>query len=349
VSWRIWTIFPEDLVAAGLLVALGCASPATSREISAGRPAMGTILELTLVGEDEDELARSRDGAFAEVERLEDLLSTWRPESDVSRLNAAAGRAAIRVAPEVAALLARSTELARDTRGSFDITVGPLVALWREAGERGAPPDSAALAAARARVGPDRLAVQRDGTGSSAALAPEGTVDLGGVAKGYALDRVREHLGTRVSAALLSFGQSSTWAIGRPPGASGWRLLARAPGGRFAGVITLRDRALSVSESLGQWSEIGGRRYGHVLDPRTGEPLVRDREAIVVTRDAMLAEALSKALLVLGPDEGIGLIEAWPDAEALLLDADGQAWCTGGWQDATGFEPIRDLPGCRAR
>lgn len=326
---------------AGLIAALGCASAAPpAHEVSAGRYAMGTVLELTLHGADDAALARARDDAFAEVERLEGLLSTWRPGSDVSRLNEAAGRGAIPVAPEVAALLARSADLARDTRGSFDVTVGPLVALWREAAARDALPDAAALATARARVGSDRLAVQRTVSGATAALAPGGAVDLGGVAKGYALDRARERLGARVDAALLSFGQSSTWAIGRPPGASGWRLLARGPDGGFAGVLTLRDRALSVSEALGQWNEIAGRRYGHVFDPRTGEPLTRNRTALVVTSDATLAEALSKALLVLGATEGIALIEGWPDAEALLLDEDGQAWRTRDWQDATGFEPI---------
>ena len=332
-----------------LFAVIGCASAVAPgpREISIGRPAMGTLLELTLVGDDEADLSRARDDAFAEVERIEAQLSTWRPESDVSRLNRAAGEGAIAIAPDVADLLARCVDLARDTRGSFDVTVGPLVALWREAAARDALPDPAALAAARARVGPDRLAAQRGAEGASASLAPGGAVDLGGVAKGYALDRVRERLGARVDAALLSFGQSSTWAIGSPPGTPGWRLLARAPDGGFAGVLTLRDRALSVSEALGQWNEIGGRRYGHVLDPRTGEPLTRNREALVVTRDATLAEALSKALLVLGPSEGIALVEGWPDAEGLLLDGDGQAWRTRGWQDATRFEPI--LPGVRAR
>jgi thiamine biosynthesis lipoprotein len=109
-------------------------------------------------------------------------------------------------------------------------------------------------------------------------------------------------------------------------------------------VLTLRDRALSVSETLGQWNEIGGKRYGHVIDPRSGQPLTRSREALVVTTDATLAEALSKALLVLGPIEGIALIEEWPGADALLLDEDGQTWRTSGWQDETHFEPIAPEP-----
>jgi thiamine biosynthesis lipoprotein len=218
------------------------------------------------------------------------------------------------------------------------VTVGPLVALWTEAAARNALPEPEALAAARARVGPDRLVVESGG--SSVALASGSAVDLGGVAKGYALDRMREKLGSGVDAALLSFGQSSTWAIGHPPDAAGWRLLARGPDGGFAGVLTLRDRALSVSGSLGQWSEIAGRRYGHVLDPRSGQPLTGRREALVVTRDATLAEALSKAVLVLGPVEGIALVEEWPEAEALLLDGDGRAWRTRGWNAATRFELV---------
>jgi FAD:protein FMN transferase len=337
--------------ALGLLAAAaGCASPPRPPvEVSAGRYAMGTVLELTLVGSDEADLARARDDAYDEVERLEALFSTWRPESDVSRLNRAAGGGAVAVAPEVAELLARSVELTRATRGSFDVTVGPLVALWTDAAARGALPDPSALAAVRARVGPDRLTVQRGSDGASAALAAGSAVDVGGIAKGWAVDRVRELLGGRVDAALLSFGQSSTWAIGRPPDAPGWRLLARGPDGGFAGVLTMRDRALSVSGTLGQWSEIGGRRYGHVLDPRTGEPLTRAREAIVVSGDATLAEALSKALLVLGPIEGIALIEELPDAEALLLDESGESWRTRGWQDATQFEPLAPEAGSSGR
>ena len=167
------------------------------------------------------------------------------------------------------------------------------------------------------------------------------SIDLGGVAKGFALDRMRPVLADAgVERALLSFGQSSAWALGAPPDAAGWRLLARAPDGGFAGLLTLRDLALSVSGSLGQWSEIGGRRYGHVLDPRTGEPLTRRREALVVAPNAALAEALSKALLILGEVVGLEVVRAAPDCEALLLDADGRSWSTPGWGRVTAFEPL---------
>ena len=129
-----------------------------------------------------------------------------------------------------------------------------------------------------------------------AALAHEGvSVDLGGIAKGWALDRMLPLLRERgIERALLDFGQSSVWALGAPPGAAGWRLLARGPDEGALGVLTLSDQALSVSGSLGQWVEIGGRRYGHVLDPRSGLPLERRRQALVVAPNAALAEALSQ-------------------------------------------------------
>ena len=327
----------------------GCAGTSPAPVVrSAGAYAMGTALEMTLVGADAPALDRALADAFAEVERLEALLSSWRAASDVSRLNAAAGVGAVPVDPEVAALLARSLALSRETRGSFDVTVGPLVALWREAEERGLPPSPEEIAAVRDRVGEGRMRVEADAAdGAQAFLEAGSAVDLGGIAKGYALDRVRAQLPAGVGAALLSFGQSSAWAIGRPPDAAGWRLLARAPDGGFAGVLTLRDRALSVSGSLGQWREIAGHRYGHVLDPRSGQPLTRRLQALVVGDDATAAEALSKALLVLGPVDGVGLVEAWPGAEALLLDEDGRSWRTAGWDAATAFEET-GVPGAAA-
>jgi thiamine biosynthesis lipoprotein len=143
-----------------------------------------------------------------------------------------------------------------------------------------------------------------------------------------------------VTSALLSFGQSSAWAVGSPPGADGWTLLARAPDGGFAGLLTLRDRALSVSGSFGASSEIQGRRFGHVIDPRSGWPLSRSSEAIVVSRDAALAEALSKALLVLGADAGIEVVEAQPDCHALLLEEDGERRATRAFEAEVRFEAL---------
>ncbi|MGE4652125.1 MAG: FAD:protein FMN transferase, partial [Myxococcota bacterium] len=118
--------------------------------------------------------------------------------------------------------------------------------------------------------------------------------------------------------------------------------------GGFAGVVTLRDRALSTSGTLGQWSEIAGQRFGHVLDPRSGWPLTRRRQALVVAPDATLAEVLSTSLLVLGEREGIALVEEREGCEGLLLDAEAGAWQTSGFGQATAFEPLPGFDGLTA-
>jgi thiamine biosynthesis lipoprotein len=286
----------------GLLVLLGGCALFPEPEpvtVSDGRYVMGTVLEITLVGRDEGEARAALAELFALAERLDALLTVYDPD---------------------------------------DVTVGPLVELWTEAAQRGTPPSARELVGARERVGWKLIGLHADG---SAELAKPGvSVNLGGLAKGYALDRMLTLLEKRgIDNALLSFGQSSTWAFGRPADAAGWRLLARGPDEGLLGVLTLENQALSVSGSLGQWVEIGGRRYGHVLDPRTGEALQQRRQALVVAPNAGLAEALSKALLVLGKQEGLALVDAQEGCEALLVDADAGSWLTSGWNAAVRFAP----------
>ena len=304
---------------------------------SDGRFAMGTVLEITLVGGDEDDLRGSLDDLFDLASRLDGLMTGYDPESDLSRLNRSAGRGPATVDPELAEILRLAVAYSRLTGGSFDVTVGPLVALWTEAAARGSPPGQADLAATRQLVGSRHLRVGDDG---DVELARAGvSIDLGGIAKGYALDRMLPLLRARgIHAALLNFGQSSAWAVGSPLDGPGWRLLVRGPTGDFLGVIRLRDRALSVSGSLAQQVEIGGVRYGHILDPRTGWPLTRRRQALVVAPSAALAEALSTALLILGEERGLALVAAQPECEGLLADAAGGIWTTPGWAETVAFE-----------
>jgi len=333
-------IFRAACLALSAALAQGCAThPTPTRVVSDGRYAMGTILEIEIQGLEPQRAARALDELYDEALRLDRLLSAYDPASEISRLNRTAGRGRQPVDPEVGALLERSIAYAQLTRGTFDVTIGPLVDLWKQAANRGEPPSAAELAAARALVGASRISLT---PGEGVSLGAVGMkVDLGGIAKGYALDRMLPLLErNRISSALLNFGQSSSWALGAPAGSSGWRLLVRGPTGRFAGLITLRDQALSVSGSQGQWVEIGGRRFGHIIDPRTGEPLMRARQAVVVSRSATLAEALSLALLVLEPDEGLALVADQPGCEGLLIESDGQFRSTPGWQAAVQFEPL---------
>lgn len=300
---------------------------------------MGTVLQAEVCAASAERRRAALATTFAVARELDAALSTYRPDSPTSRLNAHAGRGPQPVPPVVVELLALSREYATLSRGTFDVTVGPLVALWRDAAVTGVEPSAGALAAALARTGSPRIGLAQDGR-SASLDAPGMAIDFGGIGKGYALDRVAGRLrAAGVHRALLDFGRSSMIGLGAPPGAEGWRLLLAHPAGTHLGIVTLRDRALSVSGSLAQGSKIGGRRYGHVLDPRSGRPLERDLLAAVVAPSAAEAEALSKALLVLGEGDGLALLEETDGAEGLLAAADGRTWSTSGWARAVAFEP----------
>ena len=324
-----------SLLAALLACGGETSAPAPPAEpLSDGRYQMGTVLQITLHGADSALLEE----LFARVEELEERVSSWRETSDVSRLSAAAGRGPQPVHEQVARLLEACVGYTRLTKGSFDVTVGPLVKLWRAAGETGRRPSAQALAQARALVGADKLRVDRE-AGTADLLRAGMSVDLGGVAKGTATDTIAERLaGVALTAALIDFGGSSLHGLGAPPGDDGWRVLVHDGAGGFVGVVTLRDKALSVSSSLGQWSEIDGERYGHVLDPRTGEPLRSGRTAVAVASSGELAEALTKALLVLEQDEAIALVDGIAGAEALLLDEQRRRVMTSGFAAAVDYE-----------
>ncbi len=298
-----------------------------------GRYIMGTVLQLTLCGTDPAHTRRSSDSLFQTAVRLDRLLTTYAPDSPVSRLNATAGQGAMPVPAEVMDALSASIRYWELTRGTFDITVGPLIALWKSAPH---PPSPDALQQTLSRTGSHKIVLSPQGT---VALADTHmALDLGGLGKGFALDRMAALLKEqRVRHALLNFGQSSQWASGTPPNADGWRLLIRLPNGTSAGTVTLRNQALSVSGSLGHRFPVEGHSYGHVIDPRSGRPVQRDLLACVVAPSAAEAEALSTAFLILGESHGTALLERLSDVEGMLFEANGRRWETAGWQRAVSF------------
>jgi thiamine biosynthesis lipoprotein len=337
--------------AAGLALAaaLACAGPKAASEspdaraecpvlVSDGHYVMGTVLEASVCAPDRAAGEALLRELFADAAALDRSFSTFEPASEVSALNRAAGHGPQKASPALARLTADSLALSAETRGSFDVTVGPLVSLWKAAGRSGRRPGADELAAARARVGSGQVTVD-SARGTVELRAAGAELDFGGIAKGWALDRACERLrAAGVTRALLSFGESSLAAIGASPGWDGWGIALTDASGAFAGIVELRDRSLSVSGSLGEYVEIDGRRYGHVIDPRSGEPLERARVAVVLAADGARAEALSKALLVLGEKDGIALVESL-GAEGLLRDESGASFETSGWRAASHYSP----------
>jgi FAD:protein FMN transferase len=260
--------------------------------------AMATRFELVIVP-DGGGAARARaigEEALAEIARLEDRLSLFRPSSDVAGINAAASLRAVKVAPSLFSLLQRTVELSAAADGAFDITVGPLTRLWKRAS---AIPPVSAIENARHRVGWQHLIL--DANDSTIRFARPGmTIDLGAAGKGYAVDRAIAVLQSHgVARALLHGGTSSVHALGAPRGEGAWRV---GWSGDTGNVFELRDGALSVSAVHGRRFSSGGREYGHVVDPRTGWPTEKSLSAVVTGPASFDCDALSTALLVLGAE-----------------------------------------------
>ena len=303
--------------------------------VSDGQYRMGTVLEVSLCAADRPRGEALLRQVFEGVARLEQTFSSFDPGSELSQLNRAAGSGPQHVSPALFRLTSESLAWSALTDGTFDVTVAPLIALWKRAGESQRRPPPTELAAALAHVG--RSQVWADAQARTLDLRAGASLDFGGIAKGWALDRACETLrAAGVTRALLSFGESSIAAIGTAPGWDGWGIALTDAMGRFSGAVELRDRSLSTSGSLGQWVEIEGHRYGHVLDPRTGIPLERARMAIVLAADGTRAEALSKALLILGETHGLPLLER-QQAEGVLIDEDGAMHPTAGWVAASHY------------
>jgi thiamine biosynthesis lipoprotein len=260
--------------------------------------AMGTLLDVQLYHKQPEVGLRLVRQACQEARRLEALLSRHAPGSDVSRLNGRVGRGPLSIAPELFDLLRAAQQWARWSQGAFDPTIGTLLHLWRKAASRGrAPADDCVRAALRTSgwaklrlIPPSMVEFTR----------AEMQLDLGGIGKGYAVDRMGDFLRQHgVRHALINFGESSLLAIGSMPDGRSWPLAVRALDGTVgAGAIAIHDQAVGTSASFGQIFFLAGRPLSHVIDPRYGRPLGQPLAVTVVAPTATAAEALSTALLV---------------------------------------------------
>lgn len=337
--------------------------------VSLARHAMATRFELLLHGADANTLRAAGEAALEEVTRLEAQLSLYRPGSEIAQVNARAAREPVRVSPEVFDLLQHATKLAAETDGAFDPTVAPLVRCWGFMEGPGRRPAPEELAAARSRVGWEGL--QLDAASRTIRFARNGMMlDLGAIGKGFAVERAAEILREAgVASALVHGGTSSICAVGRSLGGEPWKIvvdvaaeLKRRPpprpeadpgpdraeavlGAPPAFTVPLADESLSISAPTGREFELEGKRFGHVLDPRTGEPTKAALLAAVVATSATETDALSTALLVLGRG-GAGCLGRMRTGLRTLL-----VWPEGGRQvsETSGFEthPHSEQPGAR--
>lgn len=306
-------------LAAGLLViGPGLAQPDSL--FHQARSAMGTTFEVYLYAPDRATAGTLFEAAFETVEQVEATFSTYRSTSELSRINAEAARGPVTTDPEVWGLLQRSFAYSRRSGGAFDISVGRLMRAWGFFRGEGRFPSDAELAATP--TGWEHVVL--DPAARTITFEQDGIeLDVGGIGKGYALDRVADHLrALGVDRALLGLGGSSFYAIGTPPGESGWKVRIPDPFDReqTLAAVDLRDASLSTSGSYEKFFMLDGVRYCHIIDPRTRRPVPGRMQVTVVAPRAEDSDALSTALFVLGPEDGAALLGDGRAGQALFVE-----------------------------
>jgi thiamine biosynthesis lipoprotein len=283
------------------------------------RLAMACCFELTLPAAEHAGLAIAR-RALAEVDLYEQELTIFSETSEISHINRNAALRPVPVRPSLFNLLLRCQELTRDTQGAFDITSGPLSDCWGFLKRAGRLPQAHEIDAARSLVGPDLVLL--DPASRTVRFRRAGVrLNLGSIGKGYAIDCIAASMYPGVRAALLSAGSSSLRAIGTGNHRSGWTVGVRhpsRPGGRLA-VLMMRDCAMATSGCEEQFFEHNGVRYGHIIDPRSGQPADHVLSATVVAPSAAVADALATAFYVAGPQMAQQYCSAHPGVLAIIL------------------------------
>lgn len=334
------------LLAAAIVLAPGGARADTCREevVQRARPMMATIVTVTARGCPERVEDRIRE-AFAEMDRLAGLLSEWSPESPISLVTRKAGVAPVRVPPEVLDVLSRAEAASARTGGSFDVTWAALGDVWRF----GAPPprrlpSRAAVERRRALVGFRELAL--DPAAGTAFLRRRGMrLGLGGIAKGYVAEAGADVLVAGGVPDVLVAASGDICARGRN-GDRPWTVAIRDPRrpDGVLGTVELHDESISTSGDYEQFFVVEGRRYHHILDPRTGWPATASESATVVARHGAEADALATGLFVLGPERAAAVLRDDPGVSAVLVGPDGRVHLAGARRPIRLLEPAGGAP-----
>lgn len=300
-------------------------APADGYWLHVSRAAMACRFEVTLPLQEQAGV-RVAQRALNEVDRLEEQLTIFRESSEVSFINRSAASAPVSVEPSLFALLLLCRELYRATEGAFDITSGPLSRCWGFLRRQGRIPASDELEQARAVVGNDKLLLDHEARTIRFAR-PGVAINLGSIGKGYALDCIAALISKQVSKVLLSAGSSSLRALGSGArGQDGWAIGVRHPRrqDRRLAVVRLRGGALSTSGSEEQFFAHEGRRYGHIIDPRSGWPAQGVAGVTVIAESAAVSDALATACYVGGAELAARYCATHPEVLVLLLASDAE-------------------------
>lgn len=281
---------------------------------------------------DEAAIRPKLEKALAEIRRLESLMTTWREDSEISRVNAAAGKEAIAVSPESLTVIDKSLWISKESEGVFDITFEAMHGLWKfDQDLEDNVPARDAVEEARRLIDYRQIKVDH-AKRTVMLLKPRMRMSLGGIAKGYAVDAAARVLrGEGLSSFLVQAG-GDLYVAGTKPDGSKWRVGVRDPRGKDANdyfsMVEVEDHAFSTAGDYERSFIKDGKRYHHIIDPRTGFPATASRSVTIWARDALTADAIDDAVFILGPEKGLRLVESIEDAGAVIVDKDNKVWAS---------------------
>jgi thiamine biosynthesis lipoprotein len=288
---------------------------------------------------DEATALQAAEAAFEKIKVLNSVFSDYDSDSEVSRLSRTSGSGTkVTISSALWDVLARSQELAAKSNGAFDVTIGPLVNLWRRARRKNELPAAELREEMKARVGYRNLVLDPESRTAQLRI-PEMRIDLGAIAKGYAIDEALKVLKQRgITRALI--GGSGDMAAGvPPPGQPGWKIEVAAldvPGAPPPQVVYLNNSAIATSGDVFQRVEIGGKRYSHIVDPHTGLGLTDHALVTVIATDCTTADSYATAVSLLGPEQGLKLVDETKGMAAYIVRKPGeaiQAKQSAAWKD----------------
>jgi FAD:protein FMN transferase len=309
--------------------------PAAQHVVERAGVAMASELRLTAWTADEANAQSSFDAVFKEFDRLDALMSVWRAGSDVLRINAAAGDTAVPVSADVREALRTARQISEWTGGKFDVTFGALADVWKfDHDQDNTVPDGDAIRRRLPLIDYRQIEID-DGAGTVRVKRQGMRVHLGGIGKGYAVDHAVNIMRRAGLRDFLIQAGGDLYAAGRKDGKP-WRVGIddpRGPGGRSFATVDLSDGTFSTSGDYARSFMKDGIRYHHLLDPATGQPARGCRSVTIVADSPVVADGLSTGVFILGPVEGMALIERLPDVEGVIVTAQNEVVVSSGLKD----------------
>lgn len=316
----------KTMVLTLFILVSGCSE---QRTVQRTETIMGTQVSITVVAPTAEQGEAAIDAGMAEVRRFDAMMSLYKDDSEITKINRAAGKRPVRVSPEMIEVVKQAADISKRSGGVFDVTIGPLVVLWQMRLKEGKAPSDGEIAGVRRLVNYRNIVVDRKA--STVFLTREGMImDLGGM-KGYIADQVADLFKRRgIRNALIALA-GDIWALGHREDGKPWRIGVQHPRekDRTLAVLELSDRYVCTSGDYERFVIKEKKRYHHIIDPRTGKPSTGIISVTLVGERGALIDPLAKIPFILGVERGLGLIREY-GAEAIIVDEQGKVTSTAG-------------------